>query len=117
MNIDIRDGTVDEVYRGYRIAIKQADRWTARVTHVRGPYVPLDAKATLAEGEEVCATRARELIDRYVAFLEQNGLGGEPNQHPPPQGPALQRSRLVFRLVEAGASASWSRSSASAARL
>ncbi|MEO6012657.1 MAG: hypothetical protein ABIQ30_03600 [Devosia sp.] len=70
---------MDEVYRGYRIAIRQTDQFVARVTHVRGPYVPLDAHATLAEGSEQCAIRARALIDRYVLFLEQNGLSGEPN--------------------------------------
>ena len=70
---------MEEVYRGYRIAIKQNGGWTARVTHVRGPYVPLDAKATLAEGEARCLERARAMIDRYIAFLEQNDLGGVPN--------------------------------------
>lgn len=70
---------MDEVYRGYRIATKQNGGWTARVTHVRGPYVPLDAKSTLAEGEAACVYRARALVDRYIAFLEQNDLGGEPN--------------------------------------
>ena len=70
---------MDEVYRGYRIAIRQTDKFEARVTHVRGPYVPLNATATLAEGEDRCVARARELIDRYVKFLEQNGLSSEPN--------------------------------------
>ena len=70
---------MDEVYRGYRIAVKQNNGWTARVTHVRGPYIPLDARATDKEGAEVCLARARELIDRYIAFLSENGLSGEPN--------------------------------------
>jgi hypothetical protein len=70
---------VDEIYRGYRIALKQNGGWAARITHVRGPYVPLDAQATLAEGTGKCTERARAMIDRYVAFLEENGLGGEPN--------------------------------------
>jgi hypothetical protein len=70
---------VDEVYRGYRIATKQNGSWIARVTHVRGPHVPLDASATLAEGEAICVYRARALIDRYIEFLTQNGLDGEPN--------------------------------------
>lgn len=70
---------MDELYRGYRIATRQDGKWTARVTHVRGPYVPLDAKATLAEGEAMCIIRARALIDRYIAFLEQNDLDGQPN--------------------------------------
>jgi hypothetical protein len=42
------------------------------------PYVPLDAKATLKEGEAKCVERARAMIDRYIAFLKQNELGGEP---------------------------------------
>ena len=70
---------MDEVYRGYRIAIRMAERFEARVTHVRGPYVPINASATLAEGEAQCMIRARSMIDRYIAFLEQNSLDGEPN--------------------------------------
>ena len=70
---------MDEVYRGYRIATRQNGGWTARVTHVRGPYVPLDATSTLGEGEAMCVIRARGMIDRYIAFLEQNDLDGEPN--------------------------------------
>lgn len=70
---------MDEVYRGYRIAIRQNGGFSARVTHVRGPYVPLDARASLAEGEAKCLERARATIDRYIAFLEQNDIGGEPN--------------------------------------
>jgi len=70
---------VDEVYRGYRIALRQTDRWVARITHVRGTHVPLDAQATLTDGPELCLTRARDLIDRYVAFLSQNGIDGDPS--------------------------------------
>ena len=70
---------MDEVYRGYRIAVKQNGSWTARVTHVRGPYIPLDARATEKEGAELCLIRARALIDRYIAFLADNGLDSEPN--------------------------------------
>lgn len=70
---------MDELYRGYRIALRQTDRWTARITHVRGTVVPLNASSSLAEGTGPCLARARELIDRYLAFLEQNALGGEPN--------------------------------------
>ena len=70
---------MDEVYRGYRIAIRKADGFEARVTHVRGTYVPLEARATLAEGAAQCMIRARTTVDRYIAFLEQNGLEGEPN--------------------------------------
>ena len=70
---------MDEVYRGYRIAATLGDKWTARITHVRGTHIPLNASATLAEGAERCVARARELVDRYIAFLKDNGVGGEPN--------------------------------------
>ena len=70
---------MDEVYRGYRIAVKQHNGWIARVTHVRGPYIPLDARATEKEGAEACLARARILVDRYIAFLAENGLDGDPN--------------------------------------
>ncbi|HEY4203540.1 MAG TPA: hypothetical protein VGM35_00890 [Xanthobacteraceae bacterium] len=70
---------MDEVYRGYRIAIKQDGNWAARITHVRGTYVPLHARATAAEGPQRCLERARELIDRYLEFLSLNDIGGEPN--------------------------------------
>ena len=69
---------MDELYRGYRIAIKQADRFVARITHVRGTVVPLRADASLEEGPGRCAARARELIDRYLAFLADNSRDGEP---------------------------------------
>ncbi len=70
---------MDEVYRFYRIAITQADGWTARITHVRGTYIPLTARATAAEGPERCLARARQLVDRYIDFLSTNGVDGEPN--------------------------------------
>lgn len=70
---------MDELYRGYRIAIKQTDKFAARITHVRGTLVPLHADATLEEGPGPCSARARELIDRYLAFLADNGLDGEPS--------------------------------------
>ena len=70
---------MDEVYRGYRIAVKRQNGWIARVTHVRGPYVPLDARASEHEGASLCLARARALIDRYILFLNENGLDGEPN--------------------------------------
>ena len=70
---------MDEFYRGYRIAVKQTEKWTARITHVRGTYIPLGASATLAEGPERCAERARALIDKYIDFLEANDVGGKPN--------------------------------------
>ena len=70
---------MDDVYRGYRIAVKQHNGWTARITHVRGTYIPLDARSTEREGPEVCLARARVLVDRYVAFLAENDLNGEPN--------------------------------------
>ena len=70
---------MDEFYCGYRIAIKQADGWVARITHARGTHIPLSAKATEKEGAARCLARARELVDRYVEFLGRNGIDGEPN--------------------------------------
>lgn len=70
---------MDEVYRGYRIAIKQTDRWSCRVTHARGTHIPLGAAATLDEGQDICLRRARELIDRYIEFLNSNGMGEPSN--------------------------------------
>lgn len=70
---------MDELHRGYRIGLKQLDRWVARVTHVRGTLVPISAEASLDEGPKRCLERARAQIDRYVAFLGENGLDGEPN--------------------------------------
>jgi hypothetical protein len=64
---------VDELYRDYRIAISRGEDWTARITHVRGSVAPFSARASLAEGADVCARRARELIDRYIEFLELPG--------------------------------------------
>lgn len=65
---------MDELYRGCRISVKQADQWIARVTHVRGQRVPLDATATLAEGSALCFARARQQIDRYFNFLDYKAL-------------------------------------------
>lgn len=70
---------MDEVYRGYRIAIKQAGTWTARITHVRGTLILLSASATLAEGAEHCLAQARARIDQYIGFLEARDSGGPPN--------------------------------------
>jgi hypothetical protein len=70
---------VDELYRGYRIAIRQTDRWVARVTHVRGTHMPLDTQAALHEGAGRCLEKARLLVDRYIAFLDDDDIGREPN--------------------------------------
>lgn len=64
---------MDELYRRYRIALTQTDRWVARITHVRGNLVPSKVQATLEEGESVCLARAKAIIDRYLAFLELPG--------------------------------------------
>ncbi len=69
---------MDDFYRGYRIAIRTTDQHVARVTHVRGQHVPLDARATLVEGEASCAMRARQQIDRYIAFLEASDTDSAP---------------------------------------
>jgi hypothetical protein len=60
---------LDEVYRGFRIAISDKRRWVARITHVRGSLAPFSASSTVEEGQETCGRRAREQIDRYLAFL------------------------------------------------
>ena len=71
---------MDEVYRGYRIAIKQAGNgWSARITHARGTLLPLAALATAREGPEQCLERGRAMVDRYLAFLAENGIGGKAN--------------------------------------
>jgi hypothetical protein len=61
---------VDEVYRGYCIAIKQRDDgYVGRITSVRGPALKVQPMASLAEGEETCLLRAREAVDEYITFL------------------------------------------------
>ena len=70
---------MDEVYRSYRIAVRQTDQWTARITHVRGTHIPLIASASLIEGPEPCLARARMIIDKYIEFLEANDISGKPN--------------------------------------
>ena len=69
---------MDELYRGYRISIKQSEGWSARITHVRGPSVPLTPRSTRAEGPDICLSRAREMVDRYVAFLSRGDDESEP---------------------------------------
>ncbi len=70
---------MDTLYRSYRIALKRDGHWLARITHVRGTLLPLTATATLKEGADTCRQRAEALIDRYIAFLSQNDIEGEPN--------------------------------------
>ena len=64
---------MDEVYRGYRIAIRQGDNWSARITHVRGHVVPGRPQASALEGAEMCLKRARAHVDRYIEFLNRPG--------------------------------------------
>jgi hypothetical protein len=65
---------VDEVYKGYRIAIKPTEcGWCARAQAARGPLVPVKATSSMAEGAEACLVRARTAVDRYIAYL-----AGEP---------------------------------------
>jgi hypothetical protein len=61
---------LDEIYRGYRIAVAQKEKYIARIQNARGPVVPIVAEATLAEGAEACMRRARALVDRYISFLD-----------------------------------------------
>ena len=60
---------MDDVYRDYRIALRQDGRWIARITHVRGQLVHLEVNSSLAEGAEVCLVRARQRIDKYIDYL------------------------------------------------
>ena len=58
---------MDEVYRGYRIAVRLRDgTYDARITSVRGQA--LNARPEAAS-DEVCLRLARAAVDRYVAFL------------------------------------------------
>ena len=63
---------VDEVYRGYRIAITWHGIWHARITTTRGPVTPLRAQSSFAEGARICSSRARALVDNYIAFLDNH---------------------------------------------
>jgi hypothetical protein len=67
---------LDQLHRGYRISIVATDRWTARITHVRGNVLASRATSTLAEGEDTCLARAKVTIDRYLAFLDGAANGG-----------------------------------------
>lgn len=60
---------MDEVYRGYRIALTATLHWRARITHVRGSVVGVFAEATLEEGSTICQQRARQAVDNYIEFL------------------------------------------------
>lgn len=61
--------TIEEVYRAHRISVRLFDHWSARVTNVRGKVAPIDARASCEEGADACLARAREAVDRYIAFL------------------------------------------------
>jgi hypothetical protein len=62
---------VDDVYRGFRIAVRLRDgHYGARITSVRGPALKQRPCATLSEGEAVCRQRAEQAVDRYIAFLK-----------------------------------------------
>ena len=63
---------MDDVYRGYRIAVRLRDgQYEARITSVRGPALSNRPAVSEAEGEEACRQLARSAIDRYVAFLSE----------------------------------------------
>jgi len=64
---------VDEVYHGYRIAIRLRDgRYESRITSVRGPALRERPLAPAEDGVEACRTHARAAVDRYIAFLNKN---------------------------------------------
>ena len=68
---DQRRRTVDEVYRGYRIAVSlKGGRYEARISSVRGPALQERPLATEAEGAEACSQLARAAVDRYISFLD-----------------------------------------------
>ena len=68
---------MEDLYRGYRIAVKHELDWRARVTHVRGHLLAVTARAKTEEGAECCLRRARAEIDRYLAFLDDADGSGD----------------------------------------
>jgi hypothetical protein len=58
---------VDKDYRGHLIRLIETDRWSAELVELRsGALLPTTVSATADEGEEICAERARCLIDLYL---------------------------------------------------
>lgn len=68
---------MDEIYRGFRIAVKRTGSWTARITASRGSVIPITAHASDDEGPMVCLVRARDEIDRYLGFLDTKYKGND----------------------------------------
>jgi hypothetical protein len=58
---------VQEDYRGHLIRLIEGVLWRAElVERDTGAMLPTMVTASMDEGVEVCAERARELIDRYL---------------------------------------------------
>lgn len=54
-------------YRGHFIRLIHAERWIAELIELdTGALLPTSVTATASEGLEICAERARALIDRYL---------------------------------------------------
>ncbi|MET0530182.1 MAG: hypothetical protein ABW003_17910 [Microvirga sp.] len=67
---------MDEVYNGYRIAIRQSGpAWVARISHVRGSLLPITAIASQNEGTAICLERARAAVGRYIRYLDSRATG------------------------------------------
>jgi hypothetical protein len=61
---------LEEIYRGHRISVRQAGaEWEAKIWTVRGQVVPVGAHAGADDGAEICLVRARQAVDRYLAYV------------------------------------------------
>ena len=69
-------------YRGHLIHIVEAAGWSAELIELEtGTLLPTKACATSTEGAEVCATRAKDLVDLYLgaqADLDHRQRGASP---------------------------------------
>ena len=66
----IEDGLLDDIYRGFRISVRQVDgAWIAKLWTTRGAVSPLTARASAEEGSDVCLRRAQAAIDRYLDYV------------------------------------------------
>ncbi|HHY51147.1 MAG TPA: hypothetical protein GYA10_15550 [Alphaproteobacteria bacterium] len=66
-------------YRGHLIRLVEGALWSAELIDLRtGTLLPTSASATPSEGLEVCAERARDLVDLY---LEGEARLGERHGH------------------------------------
>lgn len=67
-------------YRGFRVRTVFDKDWTIRMWPPLRPARVMEAiKASRAEGENACGSRARLAIDRFVDQLPNRALRGKPN--------------------------------------